>query len=419
MAPVPRQVLLALACIALLGASLATGAAAVAASAPGPTERRAAATVKTRTSTAPRVGQDAVSYMKRKLDDLVTRSGPQDTLYFTAGTWHVGTDACNRCPLGGAVVAAELAKRVQVAQRARYRTIARQTVERYLATQRSDGGFPSLADPRTPDGIENEFAGVQLGTVYHLIAADLPAATRARWARAIRRSAQYIVASGMTTWYANGNINLGVTIALGLAWQATGDPALHEAYEQSWSFTLHPPKPRWADYGLRFTKAPTQPSWADGAGYLVEAGATPGFDAHYAQLQAGIATRGWLMLGDARAFRLANALTNALLPRVDADEQLDTGSGSRHPVAGLRFPFITASAAAVGRCRGGLPSAESQLRSVVTWFDRNLDPGSPENNNAWLSYLGTDVASFAMLDDAPACPTSAQLAAAARASSRR
>jgi hypothetical protein len=398
MASVPRQALLVAAC-ALLALVGGVGSA--------------------RASTAPQVSQDALAYLARKADDITTRSGPGDPLYFDRGVWHVGTDACNRCPLGGAVVAAELAARGPVAQRARYRAVARQTVDRYLATQMSGGGFPSLTAPGQPDGIENEFGTVEVGTVYHLIATQLPTDVRARWAAALRRSAEYMIASGMTTWYANGNINLGVTIAIGMAWRATGDATLKAAYERSWAFTLHPPKPRWAAFGVRFGKAPRQASWSDGAGYLVEAGATPGFDAHYTQLQASIATRGWLVLGDARAFRLANALTNVLLPRVDAAGQLDTGDGSRHPTAGLRFPFITASAAAVGRCRSGLPSATAQLRDVTSWFDRNLDAGSPQNNNAWLMYLGLDVASFAMLADAPACPTSAQLASAARASERR
>jgi hypothetical protein len=417
MAFVPRQALLAAACALLV---LVTGAGSAVAH-PGVklTERRAKAPRVSAAAQAPQIGQDAIAYLQRKMDDLTVRSGPTDGLYFDNGVWHVGTDACNRCPLGGAVVAAELAVRGPVAQRARYRAIARQTIDRYLATQLPGGGFPSLTEPGKPDGIENEFGGVQVGTVYHLIGAQLSPATRTRWAAGLRRSAQYMISSGMTTWYANGNINLGVTIAIGLAWQATGDVALGQAYEQSWDFTLHPPKPRWAAFGVRFSKAPQHASWSDGTGYLVEAGATPGFDAHYAQLQASIATRGWLMLGDVRAFKLANALTNALLPRVDATGQLDTGDGSRHPVAGLRFPFITASAAAVGQCRAGLPSATAQFGEVATWFDHNLDNGSPQNNNAWLMYLGVDVASFAMISDAPPCPTSAQLASAARASGRR
>jgi hypothetical protein len=352
----------------------------------------------------------AAVYLEGKLDQLTERSSASDPLYERAGRWHLGDDSCARCMLGGAVAAAALTERFPE-RRAHFRDLARQTVDRFVATQLPGGAFPSSSDPRKPDGIETEFSGVQLGTVAHLLDGQVSAATSARWAKSLGAAARYLVDSHMTTFYVNGNINLGTTVAIGLAWQATGDADLGRAYEQSWDFTMHPPA-RWAAYGMRFVKAPKQADWSDGAGYLVEAGATPGFDAHYTQLQASLATRMWLMLDDPRALRLANALTNMMLPRVDEAWNLDTGDGSRHPADDLRFPFITASLAATGDCRSGLPGTGGQLAHIVSWFDRNLDAGSLGDNSAWLFYLGNDVATFAMLPDHPSC-------AAARTASKR
>lgn len=381
MAPFPRPLLRMLACAVLSWLTL-TGAAQA-----RPTDRSHAVSATART------------FLQAQLDQLAERAGAADPLYVEGGTWHVGDESCRRCLLGGAVAAATLAS-----TEPGMRDLAARTTDRFISTQLPGGGFPSSSGDGKPDGIETEFAGVQIGTVAHLLRGQVPAATSARWARSLRAAADYLVASGMTTFYVNGNINLGTTLTLGLAWQATGDAALKEAFEKSWAFTLHPPAPRWAAYGLKFVKAPKLASWADGAGYLAEAGARTGYDAHYAQLQASLATRMWLMLDDPRALRLANVLTNQLLKRVDDAWSLDTGGGSRHPARGLSFPFITASLAASGDCRTGLPDTTGQFAHVESWFARNLDAGSPQDNATWLFYLGNDVATFAMLAERPACP---------------
>jgi hypothetical protein len=358
-------------------------------------------------STASRdVAATARTYLAGKLAALATRADGVAPLYASRGRWRLGGERCKRCVLGGAVAAATLA-----GDAPRMRDLAQQTVDRFVATQLPDGAFPSSVPPGRPDGIETEFAGVQIGTVAHLLDGRVSKATSARWAESLRSAGRYLVASGMTTYYVNGNVNLGTTLTLGLAWQATRDPALKAAYERSWDFTLHPPAPRWAAYGLRFVKAPRRADWADGAGYLAEAGARPGFDAHYTQLQASLATRMWLTLGDPRALRLANVLTNQLLKHVDGEWHLDTGGGSRHPVEGLSFPFITASVAATDDCRAGGRSVAGQFAHIESWFDRNLDVGMGQNDATWLFYLGNDVATFAMLDARPACPGSGTAAA--------
>ncbi|MCW2992930.1 MAG: hypothetical protein JWQ18_425 [Conexibacter sp.] len=361
------------------------------------------------------VSDSAAVFLEGKLDELTRQSSATDPLYESDGRWHLGDDSCKRCVLGGAVAAATIATRFPE-RGTHFRDLARQTVDRFIATQLPSGSFPNAVDPSKSDGIETEFAGVQIGTVAHLLDGQVSAATSARWARSLRAAAHYLIDADMTTYYVNGNINLGTTLTLGLAAQATGDADLQQAFERSWDFTLHPPE-RWKAYGLRFTKAPKRADWADGAGYLVEAGATPGFDAHYTQLQSSLATRMWLMLGDARALRLANVLTNTLLKRVDDSWNLDTSDGSRHPGSDLSFPFVTASLAAAGDCRPALRGAGGQFDHVESWFDRNLDPASLGDNATWLFYLGNDVATFAMLDAHPAC-SQAQAATVPRAKRR-
>jgi hypothetical protein len=114
----------------------------------------------------------------------------------------------------------------------------------------------------------------------------------------------------------------------------------------------------------------------------------------------------WLTLGDPRAFRLVNLMTNMLRARVGATWLLDTSNGSRHPSGGLWFPYITASLAASAACRSDLDGQTMpQLAALESWFDRNLEQRSLYDNDDWAFYLGESAANFALLGDAPACTT--------------
>jgi hypothetical protein len=349
----------------------------------------------------------ATGYLTERLDDLATRSGPGDRLWFSSGRWHVGDSSCSRCLLGPTVVAAALVHRDPAAHR-QERAEASAAMDRFLATgQRADGSFPAKEAPGSSVGVNTMFVGEQIATIDFLLGPHVDRARRARWTAAVAAAAGYLLRAGHPDWYANGNINLGYTLIFGLAARLTGRADLRRAYEASWDFVLDPPAPRWRRYGLRYRTVPRRSDGADGAGYLTEEGGGGiGFDAHYAQLQADVATRMWLTLGDRRALRLVNLLNGMLLPRVNESSwMLNTSSGTRNTRKGLSYPFLTASlAAGATGCRaaeaGRIPG---QVLSMARWFDRNLDPHSLYDNGSWAFYLGESAANFVLLDERSAC----------------
>lgn len=346
-------------------------------------------------------------YLTQRMEDLSTRSGPTDPFWFSAGRWHVGDDSCNRCLLGPTVVAAALVHR-DPEEHAELRDRAAAATDRFLATrQRPDGSFPANDATGSSVGVNTMFVGEQIATIDLLLGPHVDRARRARWDRAVGATADSLLRSKDPQWYANGNVNLGYTLILGLAAKLTGRPDFKRAYEASWAFVVAPPAPKWRGYGLRYRRVPSRSDGSDGAGYLTEAGGGGvGFDAHYAQLQADVATRLWLTLGDRRALRLINLLNGMLLPRLDdASSMLDTSSGTRNTRAKMSFPFITASLAA-GRAGCDEDAAQqlpTQAAALARWFDANLDPRSLYDNGSWAFYLGESAANFVLLPERSAC----------------
>ena len=169
------------------------------------------------------------------------------------------------------------------------------------------------------------FFGLEFGTTYHLLASDLDPATRTSWQASLTAAANYLINSGDTTWYANGNINLGYTEFLYLVWQATGNTTYEQAYNASWNFTMNPPKNRFPGSGLVITQQPTQADGSDGMAYLTEAGVGGnGFDPDYTQTQLDTACRLYLLSErPARAAPREYAAQHAHAPRghVDLDAQ--------------------------------------------------------------------------------------------------
>jgi hypothetical protein len=193
------------------------------------------------------------------------------------------------------------------------------------------------------------FFGVEMGTVLTEVAPALDPGRQAAWTDSLARAADYVVNGGFSTWYANGNLNLGDVELLYLAWRATGAPRFQTAYESAWSFVLAPPQDKFPGDGLRIVKEPSNPDGSDGAGYLAENGpGGVGFDAEYSELQLDVASRLYLLSGDARALRLANLLVNMLLPRVGSDWLLDTSGGTRHTEPNRKVPFLTSALAVLG-----------------------------------------------------------------------
>jgi hypothetical protein len=192
--------------------------------------------------------------------------------------------------------------------------------------------------------------------------ANLSAQTRARWADAVQRAADYLINSGNMTWYINGNVNLRQTEVMWLAWAITGQQRFLTAYDQEWAFTTKPPH-RWSGYGLQVTRQPTRADGVDGKAYLAESDGigTPGYDPSYTDAQLDTVTDLYVLTRDPRYLRLMNMMFNQLQPRIDRSWTLDAEGGSRKSyMTAFMDPAVSALAAS-----GERPDLASELGSQV------------------------------------------------------
>src|SRR5262249_55623130 len=186
--------------------------------------------------------------------------------------------------------------------------------------QNADGSFNGSALTNSP--MTTAFVGVELGVTYLELQDVLDPATRSAWADSIARLNDYLISSGQTTWYINGNANLRQVEDLWLAWKITGEQRFADAYEQEWTFTITPPQPRWQGFGLQTS---------GDAGYLAEssAGATPGFDPWYTTVQLDTATELWILSHDSRYLNLMNLQVNADRQLIDSSWMRNAPNGTR------------------------------------------------------------------------------------------
>ncbi|MCW2983837.1 MAG: hypothetical protein JWR63_1407, partial [Conexibacter sp.] len=273
------------------------------------------------------------------IDDGLTafsqKSGPTDVQYFADGTWISASPTWWAYTQGGPASAAAVLWRYGGMTRGDLYAMSVDAIDKAIAThQRADGAFAGDAgDSQSPTIVTGMYAR-ELGVAYLALEPRLDAARKARWQTAIMRAADFLIATGETSWYTNGNIEVGEIELLYLAARITGLPRFAAAYESDWAFALAPPLPRWAGFGLQ--QSP------DGSGYLTESGTgAPGFDAEYTGVQLDVLARLWVLSHDPRALRLMNLEVNKLLPRVDAAWQLDTSNGTRHLEAARKVPFLT------------------------------------------------------------------------------
>jgi hypothetical protein len=240
------------------------------------------------------------------------------------------------------------------------------------------------------------FFGDDFGLVYHLLAAVLDPATKARWQTSLSRAAAFMASKGTLNWYTNGNINIGQTEFFWLAWQATGNPVYQQDEEKMWATTLLPNQTQWPGAGLVITKQPTAADGSDGAGYLAEIGAGgTGFDPEYTTLQLEVLSGFYLLSHDPRALRIANLEINQEMPRVNSSWMLDTSGGTRHTELNRSVNFMTPAFTVLA-----LDGGRSDLAGDVV---PELVSEQADYNQSWQAYnpvyrraLGTDLAISAL-----------------------
>jgi hypothetical protein len=357
----------------------------------------------------------ATALLRDSIAALSTRSGPGDQQYFANGVWHSPDNSIWNYNIGPGSAAAALWQATGRSD-TRLRSLAIQTFDTVISTRRhANGSFGAANDG--PD-ITSMMVGVELGTAYLDLQSTLGRRRADRWRNAVVGAADFLIRNGNLTWYTNGNINIGNTELFYLAWRASGATRFWRAYNQSWAFTLHPPQSRWPGFGLHLLTA-RLPAGGDrgAAGYLAESGGRrPGFDPEYAGVQLDVVSRLYVLSGDPRALRLANLLTNALLPRVGGTWLLNTSGGTRHPWPDRHVAFMTPGLATVGWL-GGRSDIATDLSDQFARIDEEYRAAMSYGSANMYHGLGSQVAVIllaAMRADGPCRDASASGSAGAR-----
>jgi len=367
---------------------------------PGQAGQRTSAVASAATATEANV----IPFMKQQLADYANAvDGP-----FENGVW-TDTDPsgdCWACENGGPATGAATLYVLGGASDHALLAEAEETINTAIAEQQTpDGGFTPPAGDSQPEGIATMFFGVEFGTTYRLLAPYLSAATRGAWQRSLAAVGNYLMTSNSTTYYVNGNINLGMTELLWLIWQATGQSQFLQDYNNSWNFILDPPQSKFPGSGWVTVQAPTQADGSDGSGYFTESGpGGNGYDSEYSSLQLDVASRLYLLSGDPRALRAANMLINMEMPRVNTSTwKLDTSNGTRHTEPDRYVGFQTSSFATLGLNAGRsdliqyiLPSLEEE----EIWYPQPYQA----DGGVFRRAFGNSIAAIALAtaDSAPA-----------------
>ena len=326
---------------------------------------------------------------------------------YRRGTWGDNQDpGCWACDNGGPATAAATAYVLGGRSNQALLTDAEQTINTAIASRQSaSGGFVGPPGNGQSQDITTMFFGVEFGAVYYLLNSDIPPAMKSSWQRSLAAAAEYLIDSGATTWYCNGNINLGYTEFLWMVWHATGDTKFLTAYNASWDFTTNPPQSRFPRSGWVTVKAPTKADGSDGAGYFTESGPDgSGYDTEYSMLQLDVASRLYLLSGDARALRVANMLINMEMRRVNIRTwMLDTSDGTRHTEADRYVGFQTSAFAVLGLHAGRsdlLQYVMPQLEMEESWYPQTGQANAPGFRRAFGNSVSVIALAAAVSDSA-------------------
>ncbi|MDQ6805696.1 MAG: hypothetical protein M3065_12175 [Actinomycetota bacterium] len=324
---------------------------------------------------------------QQALDSYMNHTSSSDPRYYSGGVWNA-TDGppCWFCYDSAAVAAATLSRLQNKPSLAK---VTIDTFNHAISMYQLPSGAIADTTGGTPDGIGTGFFGVNLGITYLEIKPVLSAATQASWSSALAKLASYLVTSGDTTWYVNGNDNLRYTEVEWLAWAVTHQQRFLTAYNNEWQFTIAPPQQRWTGFGLHMTRVATRADGSNGAGYLAESifQQTPGFDPSYTMVQLDTATDLYVLTRDPRYLRLMNLEFNQLRPLVNSGWILNARGGSRKDDM---VPFVT-GAVTVLAASGDRPDLVGRVSSHMSFVEgayrQLVDITSPNFYKGFESWL--------------------------------
>ena len=285
------------------------------------------------------------------------------------GTWK-GSGACFRCDAGPALALAASAYLTHnVAQRRWAKHILDEEIRRH---QQENGAFGTA--PGGPD-IDTMFFANTLGVSTLLMKSQMGKPRYTRWTAAVTGAADYLIANKNLAWYTNGNIVIGNTLTMALAYRLSGDDKYKDAYETALNFAVSPP-PRWAGRGLIYTKKGTRADGRDSKAYFTEAAnGKVGYDPEYTQVQLATLAPLYLVTRDPRVLSYLNALTNQLDPRVSKRTwKLATSGGTRFPQRGRAIPYDTGSLAVLANV-GGRHEFRGYLEPQAKMYTREFASG--------------------------------------------
>jgi len=155
------------------------------------------------------------------VDSLSSRSGPSDPRYFSGGVWLSGQDDCFRCNIGPGVAAAAVA--ASTGDRLAF-GLAVLTFDHAIAAHRqADGSFGPPSGGETGDDIQTMMFANELGTALIALTPQLDPGRIQAWTSALTDAADFLIRNGNLSWYTNGNIVLGNTLTMALAYRVTGN----------------------------------------------------------------------------------------------------------------------------------------------------------------------------------------------------
>jgi hypothetical protein len=301
---------------------------------------------------------------KYVFDSWFEKEGPDDPRYYENGVWHGPAD-CPTCGVGPSGLGAVLWAKGMLDEPAKRTAIVR-TFEERVRGQRSNGSYGTAGNS---EAITVAFFAPALGSTLLVLGERLPASTRARWARSLRRSAEFLRDHKELDWYVNGNINLAYAATLYVTYLATGDSEFRTLFRRQLRFATDPPKGRWSDRGLETPRRPTRSDGSDGRGYLTETGpGGTGYDPEYTYVQLDVLSRLYLLSGDREVLRLLNLLANQTLRNVDAKWNLLT-TGTRHPEPNRYVPYTTSALLVLDRLGGNRRLQDSVAPQVARTLD--------------------------------------------------